>query len=153
MSAGQAARRGTAQADAGDAVSTKPSRPVQQARCLKFVTLRAAHGAAVSHGSNEPARTRTPALAMRLTKRDVSKRATWKRSSRLTFDMSGDRKHAKRAVGRPLDGMVGRSRYAEESQAAAPRFILHLHFLIREGVILQPFVRTRQHDFNIDRLL
>ena len=53
----------------------------------------------------------------------------------------------------PVERRVGRSRYAEESQAAAPRFILHLHFLNREEVILQPFVRTRQHDFNIDRLL
>ena len=56
-------------------------------------------------------------------------------------------------VGVRVERRVGRSRYAEESQAAAPRFILHLHFLNREEVILQPFVRTRQHDFNIDRLL
>ena len=31
----------------------------------------------------------------------------------LTFDMSGGPKGAKRPLGRPLDGGVGRSRYAE----------------------------------------
>ena len=45
-----------------------------------------------------------------------------------------------------LDGQVGRSRYAEESQAVTPGIILHLHFLICEEVILQPFVRKRHHD-------
>ncbi len=41
---------------------------------------------------------------------------------------------------------VGRSRYAEESPTAAPRIILHLHPLNAEGLILQYFVRTNQHE-------
>ena len=41
-------------------------------------------------------------------------------ASCLTFDMSGDRKHAQRAVGRPLDGGVrchcsGRTQRSEEA--------------------------------------
>ena len=46
---------------------------------------------------------------------------------------------------------VGRSRYAEESLAAAPRIILHLHSLNSEGMILQYFVRINQHDNNKHR--
>ncbi len=45
-----------------------------------------------------------------------------------------------------VDGRVGRSRYAEESSAAAARIILHLHPLNPEGMILQYFVRINQHD-------
>ena len=51
------------------------------------------------------------------------------------------------------DVLVGRSRYAEESPAAAPRIILHLHPLNAEGLILQYFVRTNQHDKHLDRPL
>jgi hypothetical protein len=43
------------------------------------------------------------------------------------------------------DELVGRSRYAEESLAAAARIILHLHPLNSEGMILQYFVRINQH--------
>jgi organic radical activating enzyme len=52
-----------------------------------------------------------------------------------------------------VDAQVGRSRYAEDSQATAARINLHDHFLVWRGVILQPFVRTRQHDHNIDYAL
>ena len=52
-----------------------------------------------------------------------------------------------------VDAVVGRSRYAEEPQSAAARINLHVHFLNREEVILQPFVRKRQHDDNIQRRL
>lgn len=37
------------------------------------------------------------------------------------------------------------SRYAEESQAAITRITLHDRSLVDDGVILQAFVRTRQH--------
>jgi hypothetical protein len=52
-----------------------------------------------------------------------------------------------------LSSMVGRSRYAEESPAAAPRIILHLHPLNPEGMILQYFVRINQHEDNNRRAL
>ena len=45
-----------------------------------------------------------------------------------------------------VEQRVGRSRYAEESPAAARRIILHLHPLNNEGLILQYFVRINQHD-------
>lgn len=53
----------------------------------------------------------------------------------------------------PLDRSVGRSRYAEEPQAAAPRINLHAHSLIDEEVILHTFVRKRQHDYRIGQSL
>jgi len=47
--------------------------------------------------------------------------------------------------------VVGRSRYAQDSQVLAARINLHEHILVNEGVILQPFVTTRQQEFIIDR--
>ena len=58
-------------------------------------------------------------------------------------EMEGFWPHA--AMG-PVERMVGRSRYAEESPVVAPRIILHLHPLNAEGMILQYFVRIDQHD-------
>src|SRR5512145_2333724 len=55
--------------------------------------------------------------------------------------------------GEAVEPLVGRSRYAEESQAAVSRFMLHLHFLNPEGVILHPFARRRQHDRHTERAL
>ena len=55
--------------------------------------------------------------------------------------------------GSPLQRRVGRSRYAEESLAAAARIILDLHPLNPEGLILQYFVRINQHEDNDRRAL
>jgi hypothetical protein len=52
-----------------------------------------------------------------------------------------------------VERRVGRSRYAEESRAVAPRIILHLHPLNPEGMILQYFVRIDQHEDNDRRAL
>lgn len=52
-----------------------------------------------------------------------------------------------------LQHRVGRSRYAEESRTSAARIILHLHPLNPEGVTLQYFVRTNQHEEECRRAL
>ena len=57
------------------------------------------------------------------------------------------------AVVAQLERGVGRRRYAEDSQVLAARINLHEHTIVNgTGVILQPFVRTRQHEFNIDQV-
>lgn len=45
-----------------------------------------------------------------------------------------------------VDRNVGRSRYAEQSSPVPARFTLHSHPLNSDGVILQHFVRTQQHE-------
>ena len=53
----------------------------------------------------------------------------------------------RRFVARPVERVVGRSRYAEETRALmVARINLHLHSPISEEVIVQPFARKRHHD-------
>ena len=56
------------------------------------------------------------------------------------------------AGGGPLDGRVGRSRYAEERRPAASRINLRVHSSTFEEVIVQSFARKRHHDHRSHRI-
>jgi len=78
----------------------------------------------------------------------------------LTFDVRGRRSgeaakgtHKRSLWAVPLDGIVERSRYAEDSRLAAARNILHVHPPRCEGVIVRYFVRINQHDKHFLRAL